>query len=182
LRSTFLKNFGLWFTPFRDEFLVVMNKFILGLIVGIVLSGACVWYIGNHHLTGNARSPSSDAVGNSAAQKQDLAREKMDSLNLTVENIKDEMLRSGRIARAKAQNVARAVADAAVDAGTTTAIKAKYVADVDLSALSISFNTTDGVVTLSGTASSPANIRKAIQLAYDTDGVNQVISTIQVKE
>jgi osmotically-inducible protein OsmY len=56
------------------------------------------------------------------------------------------------------------------------------VADPDVSALSISVNTTGGVVTLSGTASSSENIRKAMQLAYDTDGVNQVVSTIQVKE
>ena len=41
---------------------------------------------------------------------------------------------------------------------------------------------TDGVVTLTGTGSSPENIRKAIQITMDTDGVHKVISTLQVKE
>jgi osmotically-inducible protein OsmY len=36
-------------------------------------------------------------------------------------------------------------------------------------------------VTLSGSASSPENIRKAILLAMDTNGVREVVSTLQVK-
>ena len=49
------------------------------------------------------------------------------------------------------------------------------------SAVAISVSTTDGVVTLSGSASSPENIRRAMTLAYETDGVNQVVSTLLVK-
>ena len=63
----------------------------------------------------------------------------------------------------------------------TAAIKAKLVASRDLSALNISVSTTAGVVTLSGHVSSPENIGKAVLLAMQTDGVREVISTLQVK-
>ncbi|HEX3987877.1 MAG TPA: BON domain-containing protein, partial [Verrucomicrobiae bacterium] len=73
------------------------------------------------------------------------------------------------------------ISDAAADARITAAIKAKLVGDPDLSAVAISVSTTDGCVTLSGSASSPDNIRKAMTLAYNTEGVNQVVSTLLVK-
>ena len=52
----------------------------------------------------------------------------------------------------------------------------------ELSALSISVNTTEGIVTLSGTVSSAEDISKAMLLAMETDGVREVISTLQVKQ
>ena len=73
------------------------------------------------------------------------------------------------------------IADATADARMTAAIKGKLVATRDLSALSISVNTTGGVVTLSGTVPAPEDISKAMLLAMDTDGVTEVISTLQVK-
>jgi osmotically-inducible protein OsmY len=42
-------------------------------------------------------------------------------------------------------------------------------------------NTTRGVVTLSGTVSSEAKIGKAMLLALQTEGVQEVISTLQIK-
>ena len=42
-------------------------------------------------------------------------------------------------------------------------------------------NTTEGVVTLSGSVNSAEDISKAMLLAMDTDGVREVISTLQVK-
>ena len=51
----------------------------------------------------------------------------------------------------------------------------------ELSALSISVNTTAGVVTLSGFVNSTEDISKAMLLALETDGVREVISTLQVK-
>ncbi len=54
--------------------------------------------------------------------------------------------------------------------------------DPDLSAVAISVSTTDGCVTLSGTASSAENIRRAMTLAYNTEGVTQVVSTLLVKQ
>ena len=69
----------------------------------------------------------------------------------------------------------------AADARVTGAIKGKLVANKDLSALSISVNTTEGIVTLSGSVNSAEDISKAMLLAMETDGVHEVISTLQVK-
>jgi osmotically-inducible protein OsmY len=55
------------------------------------------------------------------------------------------------------------------------------VANSDLSALKISVNTTGGVVTLSGSAPSTEAISKAMLLAMETDGVREVVSTLQVQ-
>jgi osmotically-inducible protein OsmY len=92
------------------------------------------------------------------------------------------MSRLGHVIRDKAHAAGKTIADDTADARITAAIKAKILADSALSVIKISVTTTDGRVTLSGTASSPENIRKAIQLAWDTDGVTEVVSTLQVKE
>jgi hyperosmotically inducible periplasmic protein len=99
---------------------------------------------------------------------------------LRPEDIKDDLARTGKVIRRKAQEAGQAIADATADARTTAAIKAKFIANRDLSALSISVNSTAGVVTLSGTVNSPEDIGKAILLALETDGVTQVVSTLQV--
>ena len=52
--------------------------------------------------------------------------------------------------RRKTEQVARQVADATEDGRTSAAIKARYALDPNLSALDISVDTTDGVVTLAG--------------------------------
>ena len=80
-----------------------------------------------------------------------------------------------------AREVGAAVTEATVDARITAAIKAKLLTDSDLSALSISVNTTYGVVTLSGMASSYDAIGKAILLALEADGVREVVSTLQIR-
>ena len=93
----------------------------------------------------------------------------------------DERAKTGTVIRRKAQDAGKALADATADARITAAIKGKLVASKELSALDISVNTTSGTVTLSGTVTSTENISKAMALAMETDGVNQVISTLQVK-
>jgi osmotically-inducible protein OsmY len=102
-------------------------------------------------------------------------------LHISPEDIKDELARTGQVVRRAATDAGHAIADATADARTTTAIKAKLVASRDLSALNISVNTTAGVVTLSGAVASHEDISKAILLAMETDGVREVISTLQVK-
>jgi osmotically-inducible protein OsmY len=47
--------------------------------------------------------------------------------------------------------------------------------------LSISVDTTDGLVTLSGTARSHDEVAKAVRLALETEGVRKVVSTLQVR-
>ena len=85
------------------------------------------------------------------------------------------------VVRDKARKAGSAFVDATADARITAAIKSKLAAESALSVFSIHVETTDGLVTLSGTVNSHDQIGRAVQLALDTDGVVKVVSTLQVK-
>jgi osmotically-inducible protein OsmY len=105
----------------------------------------------------------------------------MDALDLRADEIKDDLAKTGKVVRRKAEDLGADVADAAADTRVVAAIKAKYTVDPDLSVWQISVSSTDGHVTLSGTVSTPEAIGKAVALALDVSGVRDVISTLQVK-
>ena len=67
------------------------------------------------------------------------------------------------------------------DALITTKIKAEHAKDKDVSATKISVDTTNGVVTLSGTAKSKAEADKAEMLAKNVKGVTSVKNNIKVE-
>jgi uncharacterized membrane protein len=157
-----------------------MRSFFFGLIFGVLIVGAVIWYYADERRNPTAQE-AKDRIETGAKEAGGAAREKFNSWGLTPDNIKNELANSGRVIRRKAQDAGTAIADAASDARITATIKGKLIADKDLSALSISVSTTDGLVTLSGTASSPENIQKAITLAMDTEGVREVVSNLQVK-
>jgi hypothetical protein len=139
----------------------------MALILGALLGAVGTWI----YITSQGRSASPASTPQSKGQV----------LDLHSNDIKDELARTGLVVRRKAQAAGQAVADATADARITAAIKAKLLTSRDLSALSISVNTTASIVTLSGTVPSVDAVSKALQLAMDTDGVSQVISTLQVK-
>ena len=154
-------------------------KVFITLLVGIVIGAAAVWF----YQTGQGRSSvrsAGEQIENGAKSARDAVQEKLRVLDLRPEDIKDDLARGGQIVRRKAREAGQAIADVTADARITAAIKGKLLTNRDLSALSISVNTTGGIVTLSGTASSPEDISKAMLLAMDTDGVIEVISTLQV--
>jgi hyperosmotically inducible periplasmic protein len=157
-----------------------MRAFIIGFILGAAVLVGAVWY-----LHGPEKKPTldeaRDRVAADAKAVETATKNKMDELGLTPDNIRDELSRTGKVIRRKSEAVGHAISDATSDARITTEIKAKLVGDPQLSAVAISVSTTDGCVTLSGSASSPENIRRAMTLAYNTEGVNQVVSTLLVK-
>jgi osmotically-inducible protein OsmY len=155
-----------------------MKNFIVGLFVGVIVLVAVIWYYGDKN---THAEKAKEEIKSAAENTKDFVKDKMGDSNLSVDDIKDELAKTGKVVRRKAQEAKAAIADATSDARITTEIKAKYLRDSDLSAFSISVTTTDGKVELSGTASSVENIRKAIQLALETDGVHEVVSTLQVK-
>jgi osmotically-inducible protein OsmY len=155
-------------------------RVFLALFLGLVIGGAAVWFYITYQ--GNPRMQAAqDKVETVAKSARDSVQNELRVLDLRSEDIKDELARTGQVVRRKAREAGQAVADATADARTTGAIKAKLVTSRDLSALNISVNTTAGVVTLSGTVSSSEHIGKAMLLAMETQGVREVISTLQVK-
>lgn len=152
----------------------------LALVLGVAVGAAAVWFFINYRTDPRLKS-AGQKVEDAARSTRDAAAEKLRSLHLSSEDIKDELARTGRVVRREASQAGQAIADATADARTTATIKAKLVASRDLSALNISVSTSAGVVTLSGFVNSPEDIGKAVMLAMETQGVHEVVSTLQVK-
>ena len=156
-----------------------MRKLLI-LFVGIAIGGVAMWFYGNYRNDPRVQS-AGQKVETAAKSAHEAATNELRVLRLRPEDIKDELARTGQVVRRAATQAGQAIADATADARTTGAIKAKLLTSRDLSALNISVNTTAGVVTLSGAVASSEHISKAILLAMETDGVREVVSTLQVK-
>ena len=148
-----------------------MLKYGCAMIVGVLIGAAVFWY-----LTIGRRSPSSME----AARAEANAVAKSVGETLRVEDMKDELARTGAIVREKAKHAGATLSDAASNAKITAIIKGRFVADRELPSLQIGVDTTDGVVTLSGKADSVQIVAKAVRIALDVEGVKKVYSTIQV--
>src|SRR5262245_26616200 len=156
-------------------------RFLLALIlIGALVIGGW-WYVAGNADRQKIRE-AGETISRSAGEARDAVRDKLHDLNFSTDDLKEELSKTGQVVREKAKQLGSKMADATADARVTAAIKAKLVADPALSALSISVNTTDGVVTLSGRVQSHEELKKAMDLALATDGCNKVVSTLQVKE
>lgn len=81
-----------------------------------------------------------------------------------------------------AENAMERAGDRTADAALTTRIKARLVAEDNLSALDINVDTSNGVVTLSGDVDNEAQVDLAEKVVEDIDGVKSVHNKLQVKE
>jgi hyperosmotically inducible protein len=156
-----------------------MRRLLAFLFLLVVAVLAITWYRDpQHRLPGFGRLR--HEVKADAERVKQAARREWPKLDVDTERIKQELAQTGRVVRRKAAEAGAKIADVTADARVTTAIKGKLALDRELSAWDVGVNTTDGRVTLSGKVSSPELIGKAIQIAYDTDGVQEVIAVIQV--
>ena len=152
-----------------------MKNTLISFLIGVLVGVAGHWYF---------TQPDAKAA---VAEAQDSVRGNASSIGKSLketfdpDKIKDELARTGIVIREKAGKTGDAIADAAANARTTATIKAKLLKESSLASLTIHVDTADGLVTLSGTVSSPEAISKAIELALETEGVQRVISTLQVK-
>jgi hyperosmotically inducible protein len=155
-------------------------RILLALILGVAVGAAAVWYFGTGRSNPRVQQATNE-VESAVKSAGDAVQEKLRVLDLRPQDVKDELARTGQVVRRKAKEAGQAIADATADARITAAIKGKLVANRDLSALSISVNTTAGIVTLSGTVPTTDDISKAMLAAMEVDGVKEVVSTLQVK-
>lgn len=155
-------------------------KFIIGVVLGAVLGAGAIWMVTELRKEGR-REEISQQIGSAATSAKDAVQEQLRILDLRTEDIKDELAKGGTIVRRKASEAGLAISNATQDTRTTATIKAKLLGSRELSAWTVSVNCTGGVVTLSGTVGTPDHIGKAMLLAMDTEGVREVVSTLQVK-
>jgi hyperosmotically inducible protein len=70
--------------------------------------------------------------------------------------------------------------DATGDAALTAKVKTKFLADTSISGLKIDVDTTNNIVTLTGTVPTMAEKRQAVKVAKETDGVKSVVDRLKV--
>jgi hyperosmotically inducible periplasmic protein len=83
-------------------------------------------------------------------------------------------------AKVKTEHAAESTGEAITDAAITSEVKTKFLAEPGVSGLSINVDTSDHVVTLSGTVKSKAEADKAMRIARDSKGVKRVISRLKI--
>ncbi len=66
------------------------------------------------------------------------------------------------------------------DAGLTTKVKTKFLADNDISGLKIDVDSKNGIVTLTGNVPTAAGKALALKVARSTDGVKSVVDRLKV--
>jgi hypothetical protein len=149
-----------------------MKGMLFGFVVGVVVGAFAVWYY-----EGQPDQPlqqTRGSVTSTANRVKTTVQEKVGEIR--TEEIKTELERAGMVVREKVSKAGEAISDATVDARTTATIKGKLLKEPGLSSLSISVDTTDSLVTLSGTARAHEEVARAVRLALDTEGVRKVVS------
>lgn len=92
----------------------------------------------------------------------------------------DDLRRRSEEAQRGAGDAAERAGEAVTDAAITSAVKAKFLGDTGVSGLKIDVDTSDGVVTLTGTVPSQAEKERALKLAHETNGVKSVTDRLKV--
>jgi hyperosmotically inducible protein len=154
-------------------------RIFLTLVIGVLLGVGGFWLYNQNRDNPRLRA-TTRRIENVTTSAVDTVSERLRSFKLDANDIQEELARGGQVIRRTAEKAGTAIADATADARITGAIKAKLLASKDVSGLNISVNTTAGVVTLSGAVKSPQEISKVMLLARETDGVREVISTMQI--
>lgn len=91
-----------------------------------------------------------------------------------------DMQAAGSEMKQEASQAGNAMADGAADMTITTKVKAALAADDQLSAVAISVETTNKVVTLTGPAPTQAAADRASAMAQAVDGVSEVKNQLTV--
>jgi osmotically-inducible protein OsmY len=151
------------------------------LILGIALGAGIFWFMNEGQHRSDMRQ-AQDQMAEGAERMKDRIQETVDGFSFNSDDIRREIEEKGTVVRQKAKEVGDAVMDATADARITTKIKGKLALERDLSVLKISVDTTDGLVTLSGSVASYEQVGKAMQLALEVEGVREVVSTLQVRQ
>lgn len=148
----------------------VIFVFALGVLVGV----AGHWYFSQPEAPQTV-AEAQEEISTGVAEAERTVRE-----NIDTETFRREVDRGREQVRETVSRAGEALKEATSDIRITAAVKAKLIQDSRLEGLKINVDTTDGVVTLSGTVASPEDISRAMRLARETEGVTKVASTLQV--
>jgi hypothetical protein len=99
---------------------------LLVLIILIALGAGLYWYTRSDRAGDQLRQAEDKAVQR-ADQVKTAIQDKLKGISLNTSDIKEELERTGKVVRKKAEQVGAAIADATADARITATIKAKLV-------------------------------------------------------
>jgi len=143
-----------------------MKKFLIGFLLGVAVGVALLWYF--------QRAKTKSELDEARDRVTYAAWKAGKSIKEFVEEIKVELSHSGQVVREKSAAVGNTVSATAV----TATVKGKLLTESGLRGVSV--ETTEGVVTLTGSVASHEDIARAMKLALETDGVTKVVSKIQI--
>jgi osmotically-inducible protein OsmY len=143
-----------------------VKKVLISFLLGAIAGAALLWYL--------QRARTKSQLDEARDRVTYAAWKAGKSIKEFVEEIKVELARSGQVVREKSTAVSNTVSAATV----TAAVKGKLLTESGLRGVGV--ETTDGVVTLTGSVASHEDIARAMKIALETDGVTRVISKIQL--
>lgn len=119
-----------------------------------------------------------DRTKHAAAETKEAVADKAGDLKQNAGQIKAELAKTGQAVRKKA----RAFGEILSDARIIAVIKGKFIMQKGISTFAITVDCSDGVVCLSGSATSPELVQQAVALALQTGGVRDVVSQLEVRD
>src|ERR1051325_10781709 len=135
-----------------------MKKLLFGFLLGLVVGIGGYWYIETTQHKDPLRYAGEQVVSGADKAKKTI-QDKVSEIS--ADQIKEELARTRMVVREKARVVGQAISDVTANARITAAIKAKLITEPGVPGLNINVDTTDGLVTLSGTVSSHEEVAKA---------------------
>lgn len=103
-----------------------------------------------------------------------------DGVTSVVDNLTITMAGADRGTGDATAATAGRVGEVASDAMLASSIKTKLLADPDVAALKIDVDSSNGVVTLTGTVKTAAERDVALRIARDTEGVKSVVDRLKI--
>lgn len=117
--------------------------------------------------------------GRTVGQKVDSA---VDRTETAADNAAREARQAGRDLKEDARTAANEAGDKVADAAITASVNADLAKDPDLSAIKINVDTTNGHVTMHGSAPSEQAKERATQLASNVKGVTSVDNQLSIQK
>ena len=111
---------------------------------------------------------------------EDQARDAKEKTEDAAHDAKVKTENAAHDAKVKTEKAADKTGEVLTDAAITSEVKTKFLAEPGVSGLAINVDTTNGVVTLTGTVKTQAEMNKAMTVARNSKGVKRVVNHMKV--
>jgi osmotically-inducible protein OsmY len=149
-----------------------MKRVVFSFVVGVVAGALGHWYL--------QQDEGKRAVAEARARVSAGTEFAREAVLQGAEDIKEELSRTGKVIRDKVTGNGPAATNTTVTRVAGSTLQTRLRADPGLATSTIHVETTNGVVTLTGTVPSHEQIGAAMKLALETEGVQRVVSLLQV--